>query len=110
VLKLLVSLDDRRLLACTCAAHDAAKDRLAAPGARGMTFRPIVLEGDPGRRLRWRGHLLLAGLFDGEHSFTIQPSATVGSASSSRRSSRDPCAACARSLDVGEEAARSALG
>jgi len=65
VLKLLVSLDDRRLLACTCAAHDAAKDRLAAPGARGMTFRPIVLEADPGRRLRWRGHLLLAGLFDG---------------------------------------------
>ena len=43
------------------------------PGRRPMTFRPQVLEADPGRRLRWLGRLLLPGLFDGEHSFTIEP-------------------------------------
>jgi hypothetical protein len=40
---------------------------------RTMTFRPQVLEADPGRKLRWLGRLLMPGLFDGEHSFTIQP-------------------------------------
>jgi hypothetical protein len=42
-------------------------------GGRAMTFRPTVLEATEGRRLRWLGHLLVAGLFDGEHSFTIRP-------------------------------------
>jgi hypothetical protein len=41
-------------------------------GARGMTFRPTVLRAEPNRELRWLGHLLLPGLFDGEHSFTIE--------------------------------------
>ena len=57
------------------------------PGGRGATLRPTVLEADPGRQLRWLGQLLLPGLFDGDHSFTIEPLATVGSASSSRSSS-----------------------
>jgi hypothetical protein len=43
------------------------------PGGRGATLRPTVLEADPGRRLRWLGHVLLPGLFDGDHSFTIEP-------------------------------------
>ena len=42
-------------------------------GARGMTFRPTVLKAEPNRELRWLGHLLISGLFDGEHSFTIEP-------------------------------------
>jgi hypothetical protein len=42
-------------------------------GASGMTFRPTVLKAEPGRELRWIGHLLLPGLFDGEHIFTIEP-------------------------------------
>ena len=42
-------------------------------GRRTTTFRPEVLEADPGRALRWLGRLLVPGLFDGEHSFTIQP-------------------------------------
>jgi hypothetical protein len=42
-------------------------------GASGMTFRPTVLKAEPNRELRWLGHLLLSGLFDGEHSFTIEP-------------------------------------
>jgi hypothetical protein len=42
-------------------------------GRRTTTFRPEVLEADPGRKLRWLGRLLVPGLFDGEHSFTIEP-------------------------------------
>jgi hypothetical protein len=38
-----------------------------------MTFRPTVRAARPGRELRWLGHLLVAGLFDGEHSFQIEP-------------------------------------
>jgi hypothetical protein len=37
-----------------------------------MTFRPTVLEAVPGQRLRWLGRFLLPGVFDGEHSFTIE--------------------------------------
>lgn len=38
-----------------------------------MTFRPTVLKAEPNRELRWLGHLLIPGLFDGEHIFTIEP-------------------------------------
>lgn len=47
--------------------------RMQPVGGRGMTFRPTVLEAVPGRRLRWLGRLLLPGIFDGEHSFDIEP-------------------------------------
>jgi hypothetical protein len=47
--------------------------RLEPPGGRAMTFKPKVLTAEPNRELRWIGHLLVPGLFDGEHSFTIQP-------------------------------------
>ena len=57
--------------------HPAPGERLQAriepPGGRGMTFKPKVLSAEPNRELRWLGHLLVPGLFDGEHSFTIQP-------------------------------------
>ncbi len=49
--------------------------RLRPPGGMGMTFRPRVLVASPGRELRWIGRLLFPGLFDGEHSFTIEPTA-----------------------------------
>ena len=42
-------------------------------GASAMTFRPTVLKVEPNRELRWLGHLLVPGLFDGEHFFTIEP-------------------------------------
>ena len=42
-------------------------------GARAMTFRPTVLKAEPNREFRWLGHLLIPGLFDGEHIFTIEP-------------------------------------
>jgi hypothetical protein len=47
--------------------------RLQPSGASAMTFRPTVLKVEPNREFRWLGHLLIAGLFDGEHSFTIEP-------------------------------------
>jgi hypothetical protein len=47
--------------------------RLQPVGGRGTTFRPTVLEADPDKRLRWIGRVLVPGVFDGEHSFTIQP-------------------------------------
>jgi len=47
--------------------------RIEPPGGRAMTFRPVVLTVEPGRELRWLGHLLIPGLFDGEHIFTIEP-------------------------------------
>jgi hypothetical protein len=47
--------------------------RMQPDGGRAMTFRPTVREAVPQRRLRWLGHLLVPGIFDGEHSFTIEP-------------------------------------
>lgn len=44
-------------------------------GNRTMIFRPIILKADAGRELRWLGHLLVRGLFDGEHYFVLTPSA-----------------------------------
>jgi hypothetical protein len=49
------------------------KVRIQPSGARGMTFRPRVLKAEPNRELNWLGRLLIPGLFDGEHSFTIEP-------------------------------------
>src|SRR3712207_9011740 len=47
--------------------------RIGPPAGRSMTFKPKVLNAEPSRELRWLGHLLVPGLFDGEHSFIIQP-------------------------------------
>lgn len=41
-------------------------------GTRGLTFRPTVMKAEPNRQLRWLGHLLVPGLFDGEHIFEIE--------------------------------------
>jgi len=47
--------------------------RIEPPGGRAMTFRPTVRKAEPGRALVWLGHLIVPGLFDGEHSFEIEP-------------------------------------
>ena len=47
--------------------------QMRLPGRRPTTFRPKVLEVAPAHRLRWLGHLLVPGLFDGEHTFTVEP-------------------------------------
>ena len=47
--------------------------QMRLPGRRPMAFRPEVLEAAPARRLRWLGRLLVPGLFDGDHTFAIDP-------------------------------------
>lgn len=46
--------------------------RMEPEGERAMTFRPTVLTAEPGRELKWLGHLLVPGLFDGEHRWLIE--------------------------------------
>ena len=41
-------------------------------GANGMEFKPVVMKVEPNRELRWLGHLIIPGLFDGEHIFQIE--------------------------------------
>jgi hypothetical protein len=47
-------------------------------GGRAMTFRPTILVAQPNTELRWLGHLLFPGIFDGEHCFKIAASASGG--------------------------------
>lgn len=46
---------------------------LTPPGKSAMQFKPTVIRVDPGRELRWLGHLGVRGLFDGEHGFRVVP-------------------------------------
>jgi hypothetical protein len=46
--------------------------RMRPSGTKGITFRPTVMKVEPNRQLRWLGHLLVPGLFDGEHIFEIE--------------------------------------
>ena len=45
---------------------------ISPTGSRSMTFRPELLEAEGPRELRWKGHLLLPLVFDGEHYFRIE--------------------------------------
>ena len=47
--------------------------RIAPPGGSPMTFKPTVVVAGPERELRWRGRLLMPGVFDGEHSLRLVP-------------------------------------
>jgi hypothetical protein len=44
------------------------------PGRRTATFRPRVTVLEPNRELRWLGHLVVPGLFDGEHIHRLERS------------------------------------
>ena len=46
--------------------------RLQPVEERGITMHPTVLAAEPGRELRWIGHLMIPGIFDGEHRFLIE--------------------------------------
>jgi len=47
------------------------KVKIHPPGGMAMTFRPIVLCLNTNREFRWKGRLLLPGLFDGEHYYSL---------------------------------------
>ena len=46
---------------------------LKLPDGAGMKFKPKLVAVEPNRELRWRGRLLMPGLFDGEHVFELEP-------------------------------------
>lgn len=50
--------------------------RIRMQGASPMTFRPKVRAVRPAQEFRWRGHLIVPGLFDGEHFFLLEPRGT----------------------------------
>lgn len=43
------------------------------PGGRSMTLKPKVLKVEPNREFRWKGKVLLPGIFDAEHIFAVEP-------------------------------------
>jgi hypothetical protein len=47
--------------------------RFAPPGGREVTMRPRLVALDAPHELRWLGRLGVPGLFDGEHTFRIEP-------------------------------------
>ena len=47
--------------------------RIAPPGGRALTYKVTVLTVDAGRELRWVDRFVRRGVFDGEHSFRIEP-------------------------------------
>ena len=47
--------------------------RLQPPDGPGMTIKPTLIKVEPQRELRRLGHLLVPGLFDGEHIFSLEP-------------------------------------
>jgi hypothetical protein len=55
------------------AVGQALKVFIQPPGGKGMNFRPTVLAVETNRELRWKGKVVIAGLFDGEHYFRLEP-------------------------------------
>jgi hypothetical protein len=51
---------------------------LTPPGKREFQFRPTLTRVDRPRELRWLGHLLVPGLYDGEHRFELEATADGG--------------------------------
>ncbi len=45
--------------------------KLTPPGGSAMTFKPKILIFEKEKELKWLGHLIFKGLFDGEHKFEL---------------------------------------
>ncbi len=45
---------------------------IGAPGIDPMTFQPTVLRVSANQELRWKGRVLIPGIFDGEHVFQLE--------------------------------------
>ena len=48
---------------------------LTMKGQKPMTIKPTVLKAESAKELRWIGHLLFPGIFDGEHYFKLEATA-----------------------------------
>lgn len=60
-------------LAGSLAKGERLEVRITPPGAKGMTFRPTVTVVEENRELEWLGRFLVRGLFDGRHTFVLEP-------------------------------------
>ncbi|UFH60174.1 SRPBCC domain-containing protein [Sulfurovum mangrovi] len=49
------------------------KVRISPPHSKAMVFRPTVKNVIENREFSWLGRFLFPGIFDGEHSFNIEP-------------------------------------
>lgn len=47
------------------------KVSIQSPNGGGMTFKPVVLTYDVNKEFRWKGKLVISGIFDGEHYFRL---------------------------------------
>lgn len=47
------------------------KAKIRQSESKEMTFKPKIITFETNKELRWLGHLLFAGLFDGEHKFEL---------------------------------------
>ena len=50
-----------------------AVDITVRSGSKDMTLHCTVIKVEPNRELCWKYHVILPGLFRGEHSFTVEP-------------------------------------
>jgi hypothetical protein len=55
----------------TVAVGETLTLRMQLPGRDPVTIEPELLGVEPERELRWKGRLLIPGLFDGEHAFEL---------------------------------------
>ena len=46
--------------------------RIKPPDSKPMKFKPLIITIDENKELRWKGKLLIKGLFDGEHYFVLR--------------------------------------
>ncbi|WP_404380226.1 SRPBCC domain-containing protein [Knoellia locipacati] len=86
-------------------AEAGQKLRVAISPAAGkaMTFRPTVIAAQPGRELRWLGRVLVPGLLDGEHSFTLEPFAGGTRLTQAERFSGVLVPLVGTAIDVGDD-------
>jgi hypothetical protein len=60
-------------IAGNLAAGERLTINLHPPGKSAITLRPTLLRVRPERELRWLGHFVVPGIFDGEHYFLLDP-------------------------------------
>ncbi|NJK63167.1 MAG: SRPBCC domain-containing protein [Synechococcaceae cyanobacterium SM2_3_1] len=46
--------------------------QVCSPQGQRFRFKPLLLEVDPERQVKWRGRFLLPGILDGLHTFLLE--------------------------------------